>query len=367
MGGLALLVSLLVAAGAAGGGYWLWQQDQHLQSQQAQYLAAGSLQTHLQPMQDNMSTMQGQLSALSSKLQQLAQRSAEPNEQALAHLGKSVDELGHGQTQVQQQVAKLQQINSELRQNAQKLNQRLDDLARAKSAAWAESEAGYLAFVAENRIRFYGDVDSALAALKRADGLLADLGGETIEARRGIAQAVNSLLAVKAPDRLKLDQALGELIGRLDSLPLAVGSHSEQPDAAAPASAGSGGGADWRTQLGHAWDELRGSLAKLVVVAKDRKIVPLITPQERFFLHQNLVLEIEAARFAALRGNQALYQESLGRIQHWLETYFDDQSTAVTDTLHEVSTLATKPVSVQLPDISSMLVPVKQLGLRSTQ
>lgn len=358
LAGLALVVSLLVAAGAAGGGYWLWLQDQHLQGQQSQYLVADSLQAHLQPMQAH-------LSALSSELQQLAQRSAgSSDQQALARLDKSIDSLSHGQSQVQQRLAKLQQTNADLRQSAQQVTQRLDNLSRAKRAAWAEAEAGYLAFVAENRIRFYGDVDSALAALKKADELLADLGGETIEARRGIARAVDSLLEVKPPERIKLDQALGQLVDRLDDLPLAVGP-SDQPVAIVPASAEQGD--DWRAQLGHAWNELRGSLSKLVVVAHDRKVMPLVTPEERFFLHQNLTLELEAARFAALRGDQALYQESLGRIQDWLGTYFDNQSAAVADTRREISELATKSVSAQLPDISPMLDPVKQLGLRSAQ
>lgn len=356
---VALVVALLVAGGAAGGGYWLWQQHQRLQAQQSQYLAAGSLQGHLQPMQDR-------LSALSGELQQLTQRSAGPGEQALARLDKGVDGLKHGQAQAQQQLAKLQQANAELRQNAQKLNQRFDDLARAKHGAWAESEAGYLAFVAENRIRFYGDVDSALAALKKADGLLAGLGGETIEARRGIARAVDSLLEVNPPDRRKLDQALGQLVDRLGNLPLAVGPRTEQTSTIVPASADAGS-ASWRTQLGHAWDELRSSLSNLVVVARDQEVVPLVTPKERFFLHQNLTLELEAARFAALRGNQALYQESLSRVQDWLKTYFDTQSEAVGDTIRKISELAAKPVSAQLPDISSMLEPVKQLGLRSAQ
>lgn len=357
LAGIALGVALLVAAGAAGGGYWLWQQDQRLQAQHSQYVVAGRVQADLQPMQER-------LSALSSELQQLTQRSTGPGEQALARLDKRVTELGQRQSQVQQQLAEQQQAGTELQQNAQQLKQRFDELARAKRAAWAESEAGYLAFVAKNRIRFHGDVDSALAALKKADELLADLGGESIEARRGIARAVDSLLKVQPPDRARINRALHQIGERLPDLPLAVGTGAE-PAASAPASAATAEG--WQAQAGHAWEELKGSLSKLVVVARDLKVVPLVTPQERFFLHQNLTLELEAARLAALRGDQALYQKSLERTREWLGLYFDDQSSEVQDTIRELGELADEPVTVELPDIGPFLAPVERLGFRSAE
>ncbi|MDN5871569.1 MAG: uroporphyrinogen-III C-methyltransferase [Nitrococcus sp.] len=357
----ALLVALLVAAGAAGGGYWLWQQHQRLKAQHSQYLAADGVQSYLQPLKD-------QLAALSGEVQQLAQQPAGPSEQALARLDKTVDDLRQAQSQAQQRLAKLQQTNAELGQNAHEISQRLDDLAPAKRAVWAEAEAGYLAFVAENRLRFYGDVDSALAALKKADELLSELGGETIEARRGIARAVDSLLEVNRPARLEISHALGELVERLDDLPLEVGPRNEAgslvpASAEAPASAD----ASWKTRVADAWDELRGSLSKLVVVAHDQEVVPLVTPQEQFFLRQNLIHELETARFAAFRGDEALYKQSLGQVKDWLKTYFDTRDAAVSDTIDKISKLASEPVSVPLPDISPMLRPVKELGLRSAQ
>lgn len=357
----ALIVALLVAAGAAAGGYWLWQQDQRLQAQHSQFVVADSVQTYLQPLKDRIATV-------SSELQQLAQQPVAPSEQTLARLDKSVDSLAHTQSQLQQQFAKLLHGNAEARQVGQQLTQRLDDLARAKRAAWAEAEAGYLAFVAENRVRFYDDVDSALAALKKADALLADLGGESIEARRGIARAVDSLLEVNPPDRLEIAHTVGELVDRLDDLPLAVGPRNEAgPVVPASAEAPASADANWKTQVGHAWNELRGSLAQLVVVAHDREVLPLVTPQERFFLRQNLIHELETARFAAFRGDEVLYQESISQVQDWLKTYFDTQDAAVSDTIDQLSELAAEPVSVPLPDISPMLRPVKQLGLRSFQ
>lgn len=359
LAGIALGVALLVAAGAAGGGYWLWQQDRRLQAQQSQYVVAGSVQADLQPMQER-------LSALSSELQQLTQRPTGSGEPALARLDKSVNELGQRQSQVQEQLAKQHQADTELQQNAEQLKQRFDELARAKRAAWAESEAGYLAFVAKNRIRFYGDVDSALAALKKADELLADLGGESIEARRGIARAVDRLLKVQLPDRTKINHALHQIGERLPELPLAVGTGAEPSAAGAPASAAVVN-KDWRAQANHAWEELKGSLSRLVVVARDLKVVPLVTPQERFFLHQNLTLELEAARLAALRGDQALYQRSLERVREWLGLYFDEQSAEVEATISELGELAEEPVAVQLPDIGPLLAPVERLGFRSAQ
>lgn len=358
---VALVVTLLVAGSAAGGGYWLWQQTQRLEAQHSRYVAAGAVRADLQPMQDR-------LAALSSELQQLTQRSAGPGpgEEVVARLDQSVNELGQGQSRVQEQLAELQQADDELRERAQALNQRFNELTRARRAAWAESEAGYLAFVAKNRIRYYGDVDSALAALKKADELLADLGGETIEARRGLARAVDRLLKVNPPDRSRINEALHQIRERLDELPLAAGTEAES-SSKAPVSTETEAVQGWRGQAAHAWEELKGSLSKLVVVARDLKVVPLVTPKQRFFLHQNLMLELEAAQLAVLRGDQSLYEKSLNRVREWLGLYFDDQSQDVKDAIRELEELADKPVSVELPEIGPLLAPVEQLGFRSAQ
>lgn len=356
---VALIVTLLVAGGAAGGGYWLWQQLQRLDAQQSRYVVAGNVQADLQPLQDR-------LGALSSEVQRFAQRSAGPGEEEVNRLDKSVSELGQGQSQVQQQLAELQQAHEALRERAENLSQRFEETAPAKRAAWAEAEAGYLAFVAKNRIRYYGDVDSALDALKKADELLAELGGETIEARRGLARAVDQLLKVNPPDRSRINLALHNIGERLEDLPLAVGTETESATEA-PVSTEADAVQGWRARASHAWDELKGSLSRLVVVARDLKVVPLVTPQQRFFLHQNLTLELEAARLAVLRGDQSLYEKSLNRVREWLGLYFDDESQEVKDAIREIEALVDQPVSVELPDIGPLLAPVEQLGFRSAQ
>ena len=76
-------------------------------------------------------------------------------------------------------------------------------------------------------------------------------------------------------------------------------------------------------------------------------------PEQRYFLYQNLRLQLETARFSALSGNQRMFEQSLQSAISWLEQYFvGDQRDAMLVILEDMQNQA---ISIETPDISGSL------------
>ncbi|UCE89104.1 MAG: uroporphyrinogen-III C-methyltransferase, partial [Pseudomonadota bacterium] len=97
-------------------------------------------------------------------------------------------------------------------------------------------------------------------------------------------------------------------------------------------------------------------LRSLVVVREhDKPIQPLLGPEQRFYLGQNLKLQLEQARVALLRGEPRIYAERIAQAQAWIEEYFDTDHAATQQALATLKDLAGKDVRPALPDATSAL------------
>ena len=74
--------------------------------------------------------------------------------------------------------------------------------------------------VAQHRLQFYRDVDAALGALKEADEMLSDFGGQAIDARKGIARAIDRLIEVDPAPVEQIAGRLEALAQQVEELPL---------------------------------------------------------------------------------------------------------------------------------------------------
>ena len=323
---LATLLLLLLLAALLGGGYYFWQQLQQLRQQQAQ----------LAP-------------ALQSRVSEMAE--------ADAQLRDRIDTLAQEARSAQQALQELQQQQGELSEAQQALSQMVDVEVQARQGEWIRAEAAYLANVASYRLRFYGDVEGALAALKLTDQLLSRLGGAGIEGRQAVNRAIGEVVAVNAPDLDRLAGRLEELISKVDILPLDLQireADARDAEAAQPVEPG------WRGRLSRAWDRFKDTLGELVVVRRDRTVEPLLAPEERYFLYHNLRLRLEAARLALIDRNEAVYRRSLMRAAEWIERYYARGEPEVEQALATIRRLQAVVVDPELPDIAPILRPVTE-------
>jgi uroporphyrin-3 C-methyltransferase len=338
-GRLALTIALLVAAlAAAGGGYLAWQMQQ-LADAQAELATRSALETLRSDQQSEMGELNGRITNLNEQL--------ESRLQSLAQV----------ENRMADQVSARRELADRVDQLYRRMNSETDD--------WRIAEAGYLARMAVHRVRFNGDIAGALEALEAADILLSGLGGMGIDRREAIGRAVDQLLAVDRIDLVAINRGLDRVADQLGSLPLAAGiQRFETADSTAAATSGAAEGG-WQARLDRAGDRLLAGLDELVTVSRDRQVEPLPEPESRFLLQQNLRLQIESARLAALRGEPATYDNALQRIDDWVSAYFDSSAESVTAVRDRLAELMDQPVDVERPAIGETLTPVLDDGGQS--
>lgn len=234
--------------------------------------------------------------------------------------------------------------------------QRLAERDRMDNFDWAMAEVEYLTIIAMQRLNLAHDADNALAALEAAARRLKDIDNPgLIPVREQLTADINALREVPEADVSGLALYLGDLITRVDRLPLADDSATRtrlprDDEADEPAVDG------WRGFVSAIWSELR----ELVVIQReDEPPTELLAPAERYFLVQNLRVELASARTAALRRDTPNMRTSLELVQDWLVRYFNTDAESVAnirETLAQMSGVDLKP---ELPDISGSLESVR--------
>ncbi len=90
---------------------------------------------------------------------------------------------------------------------------------------------------------------------------------------------------------------------------------------------------------------------------------PLIAPEALYFLRANLALQLQVARLALLRGEEAIFRQSLDDANSWLGKYYDPSSAAVEDARVTITEIRDSVFSVSMPDISQSLRLLRQFNV----
>ena len=233
--------------------------------------------------------------------------------------------------------------------------------------------------VAMQQASLTGSTDPVVTILKQSDERLARYNNPRLErVRRAIARDLDRVRTVSAVDVPSLTIRLDEAVRMVDELPLvstperataagraaaasAAASAQATRVAAKVASAASGATSAplpaWVASLQHAWEgfsvpfltELKQAVR---VTSIEHPEAALMTPEQSFFLRENLKLRLLNARLAILSRQFDLSQADLQQAQAALDRYFDHGSrrvVAVAELLRQVSAQA-KQVSFPRPD-----------------
>lgn len=108
---------------------------------------------------------------------------------------------------------------------------------------------------------------------------------------------------------------------------------------------------------GESWtDKLTSSLKHLVVIEDKRTEVPeLMAKEDRFFLLQNIQLELTAAKIALLQDQVTLFKHSVESVQSWVKTYFDEDNADVREAIQQLQWLLDAKLEVTPPNIERTL------------
>lgn len=274
--------------------------------------------------------------------------------------------------QSQQQIASLQQNQANLlaqnQQFAEQFNRRLAAMNEGQKALtkyvevirekdqhlrkdWLVMEAEYLIQLANYRLLFERDINTAIVALHSADQRLKDAADPALlNTRKVLADSIQSLKQVEQADLAGLSLTLSAVNKELEKLPLNTPDPIAKAHAADTDLAETNKVSSWKDLPAAIWRDLK---TLIVIRDHDQPIGPLLSPQQRFFLVENLRLQLEQARLAMLTGQVDVFQERIQTAIQWIETHFDKEAALTKSTLDTLQQLSQAAIAPELPDISA--------------
>ncbi len=307
-----------------------------------------------------------------SHLRQTVERARQEQQGMVNQLEQATRSFTEQQQKLQQQEQRLHEQVEAIARQRESLNQDRQRLAEQEDSVrqtlenlhaevgrsgqqWRAAEAAYLVEVARQRLRLERDADTAMQALKSAAERLRETGDPRwLPVRERLSADMQALGEVEAPDRGVLSKTLARMLSGIDRLPLkAPGFKSaprKEPDEKPQQAQQTQRDLDSLLR-----DGLNG-LQSLVRINPPQRAPALPKgPEDSYAVRQNLRLQLDAARFALLRGDRELYDSSLDTARTWIGTFFKTDAPETQLYLDDVAQLRSSPIHPTFPDLAPTL------------
>jgi len=202
----------------------------------------------------------------------------------------------------------------------------------------------YLLRLAPERLSLFHDVRAADEALASADAELAAMDNPVyIGLRQRIAEARQRLADADLPNPIAIS-------GELDNVQQQLAALTFGGESAAQTSADSD--QEGQSDTGW-WQRLKFSLSSLVTVRRNAEDAESrLTIEDKDLLRQGLWMQLEGARLALMRHDQAAWEDTLLRAERVLNQWFDASSDEFKAVNRQIQALSGISISPELPDIS---------------
>jgi len=219
--------------------------------------------------------------------------------------------------------------------------------------AWVLAESEYYMQIANAQLQLANNPHLASLALKMADERIVQLANPSLtDVRRAIADELAALDIVEKPDIEGATLTLASLARVVDSLPLASTAEAEED---------SGEIDPELSGTGRAWASVKSAMSGLVkVTPPERAKLLQLSPDAEFFLRNNIALQLQSARLALLRGEQAIFEQTLDDTSALLGDYFDVTSAQVIGARETIAEVRGQVFTTAVPDISESLRLLRQ-------
>jgi uroporphyrin-3 C-methyltransferase len=296
-----------------------------------------------------------------SSLAELRNRVASSNE-SLSNLDRGLADLAEADEKAASELLSLQQglenrieLLDSVPSRLRKLENAMATLQGVSSGArdtWLLAEAEYYMQIANAQLQLAGNPHLAALALGMADERIVQLADPALTGvRRALSDELAALEVMDKPDIEGVTLMLASLARVVDSLPLRQLAQAESGDDVDADLSG----------VDRAWASVKGAVSGLIrVTGPDEYAVPLMTPEATYFLRTNLTLQLQAARLALLRGEQAIFEQSLDDAAAWIELYFDTGSAQVAGALETIGEIRGDITTAAAPEISGSLRLLRQ-------
>ncbi|MFM2588332.1 uroporphyrinogen-III C-methyltransferase [Vibrio sp. TBV020] len=306
LGAVAIIISLLF-----GGGLTL-----QMQQKNAEYQAQiNALQAQLKQTQTNVQ------SELESTQQQAIAKATEITHRAetvLAQQQKSIESL---------QVA-------------------MADVKGRRPNDWLLAEADYLVKLAGRKLFLEHDAVSATKLMESADQRIAALNDPSlVPLRKAMANDITKLKTIPLIDREGLVLRITALQQQVDTLPLA---NALLPEAQQEEKhVVSQDVYDWKDNLMTSLKDFSENF--ITFRTRDGNVIPLLSPQQHFYLKENIKAKLETAIKAVYVEQQEIYSTALTTADKWSSTFFNQDSNEVKEFNKALELLSKQTVQVEYP------------------
>jgi len=273
-------------------------------------------------------------------------------------------------------VLESRQLENQSQQLA--LEQLYSDLSKSRDE-WALSEVEQVLSTASQQLQLAGNVQGALIALQNADRSLSRSDKpQFITVRRAIASDMEKLKALPAVDLAGVAVRLDSVIAQVDTLPLVsdekpllpaapvrearvqgkTAAASGPAGAAAPAPLGVGERMvqTWRNWTEEMWDDIRQLIRVRSVNTPDAL---MLSPDQRYFVRENLKLRLLNARMALLSRDEGTFGDDLTAARQTLDKYFDTRARTTQQAQTALRQVQANNLSIEMPTLADSLNAVR--------
>ena len=223
---------------------------------------------------------------------------------------------------------------------------------------WLLAEAEYLIQLANHRLLLEKDVATATVALKAADARLTEVADPALlSIRKILLNDIQTLNNIPTIDLSGLSVTLSALSNNIPNLPLRTPdpkTHKLNQDHKPKSSTEVKSIQNLPSAI---WRDIK---SLIVIRNHEKPLEPLLSPNQHFFLIQNLSLLLEQSRLALLNGHNEIYQERLAATEKWISLYFDAEHNVTRNMLASIDELQKFDIDPTLPDISSTFSSIKK-------
>ncbi len=265
-----------------------------------------------------------------------------------------IDLLAKDLRDSQNRVAQLEGKLAEFQGQRVAMEEMVRELARVPDD-WLLAEMEQTLNIASRELTLAGNVRAALIGLQAVDQRLARADKlQVAPLRRAVTQDMERLKALPLADTQGASVKLDNLMALVPTLPLAV------PDAIAPSARdvrAEDANANVAVRVGK---ELWHEITQLVRIREiDGGDPALLSPQQSYFLRENLKLRLLSARNSLIARDEPNFKDDLKFARAMLTKYFDAKAKVNINALATLKQLAENPLSIAAPDITASLAAIR--------
>lgn len=242
-----------------------------------------------------------------------------------------------------QKIASLEQALQKLSEGVSVASQSLNQSSAvgADATHLKVAEAAYLVNLANDQLQYTHNQTLALNLLQRALEMISPMDDANLaNVKQALTDNIATLTGSPTADLSALYTQLNTVNTDLDRLPLPATPLSTEQNADDKLNVS--GLPWWKAQ----WRRTMHTLGQVVIVKYNGGgTPPLVLPEERVFIYQNLHAQMENVFWAVLNRDTGVYQAALGRMHLWIAQYFDMSSPITQSLLQQLQALSTQPIA----------------------